>query len=109
MTPKDREFVDDPGRVPDHKFGMFSDTSKQAYERSRPSAKALRDRIMNFKSWLKNGATSDELAEIMGVTMEEVARRMPELEKAGKVYKTGQRRLTRKGCSATVWKLVEDE
>lgn len=104
----DRLFPGDPGYVPDHEYGMFADISKQAHEMSRSTAQAMREKILSFNSFLKRGATSDELAELMGVSIEAIARRMPELEKAGKVYKTGLTRMTRKGCPATVWKINEN-
>lgn len=54
---------------------------------------------------LGEGMTSDEIAEAIGFTLVQVARRTSVLCDNGIIYKTGLTRTTRTGRPAMVWKL----
>ncbi len=56
-----------------------------------------------IKGFGDRGATTDELAEEMGWTPNQVSPRVSELKSKGKIYKSGTRK-TRSGCSAAILK-----
>ena len=49
--------------------------------------------------------TSEQIADRCGLRMEQVCRRMKELERSGKAEPTSERRRNRNGATARVWRV----
>ena len=54
----------------------------------------------------RGDATIEEVAYMLGKTSNEVSGRFTELRKIGLIEATGARRLTKRGKTATVWRVV---
>ena len=61
------------------------------------------DRMVMFQD-TPEGLTADECAAIIGQTVLATRPRVTELNKQGKIIRTGQRRKNVSGASAIVWK-----
>lgn len=85
------------------------DTSKLAALRNEPRRGTQRATILG---WLRvyaghgDGRTADEIAIVAGLPLNTVSTRMSELERGGHVEKTGERRKTRAGGEANVYRAV---
>jgi hypothetical protein len=85
-------------------YVKHSDTSKAAAESMREDAGTLRHKLY---SWLyDNGPATDEEAQL-GIPMSPNTQRprRRELQQAGLVYDTGERRKTKSGRRAVVWSI----
>ena len=82
-----------------------ADTSVLAHARVQKE----RDREFIFSSIqvARHGFTLDEMADAMGVDANRISGRFTELRKAGRIYDTGERRKTRTGSLARVYKEAE--
>ena len=86
----------------------FTNTSKEALASVRPYVPGMRDQIWNFISNMqKNGATCDEVEQMYCMRHQTASARIRELFLAGKIVDSGERRATRSGRSAVVWKSKE--
>lgn len=81
-------------------------TSKRAASSMAVASEAQREAI--YWSLVRAGGqslTADEIALREGMTLEQVCRRLPDLEKDGRVEPTGETRPTRSGRAARCWRL----
>lgn len=85
---------------------MSTSTSRAAHKRIKPHKASARHRILAFLA--KGGRTVDELERFLGLRHQSASARMSELHKAGSVFDTGIRRLTRWGSPAIVWAVAEE-
>lgn len=89
-------------RYPDAPGFKDGDTSRDAAKRAEPSAKILRQRILDE---LRAGpTTADEMASRLGLTVLSVRPRFSELRNKGQIEDTGERRRNDSGCQAKVWR-----
>lgn len=84
-----------------------SDTSQSAAEQIRPSVGSLHKEIIGFLSGRGDGATDDEMQREMPMAPNTQRPRRRELELAGRLVDSGERRPTKSGRKATVWVLKE--
>lgn len=74
-------------------FQAHSDTSREAAEKL--SADTLRQAVLeDIALWERHGRTGDELSEQFGTAPGTISARLIELERAGNVIKTAQKRRT---------------
>lgn len=94
--------LDEHGRA--HRYGH--DTEKRAAR--SVDAQGLRDRVLEILRSHPDGLTDDEGGVLLGEGCDRLTfgRRRNELQKAGYVAKTGERRDTPHGRSAIVWKAI---
>ena len=79
------------------------DTSEAAAESQGSKAESDRERIFNaFKAVYPGGYTSDEIEAMFHMLHQTASARVRDLVLAGRVERTGDRRLTRTGRSAYV-------
>ena len=57
----------------------------------------------------REGATCDEVCEVLGMLVQTVSARLNDLARAGLIARDGSRRKTRTGASAYVWRAVAVE
>jgi len=81
-----------------------SDTSKEAALMVEPSAESMRGKILEWITSRVHGATCDEAEVFTGWRHQTVSARTRELVLGGFIYDTGDRRATRSGASARVYK-----
>lgn len=79
-------------------------TSKAA---ARAAATFVSEHHQRILDALDFGCTCHELAALTGLDHVAIARRLPELEAAGRVRKTGKTRPAANGRQCTVWERVE--
>lgn len=83
-----------------------SDTSRTAAERSRRVAPKHRALVLHLiESRGADGATDEEIENVLGLKHQTVSARRNDLANLGVVRDSGQRRPTESGCPATVWVL----
>lgn len=88
-------------------YQSHSATSAEAAERAEPKAATQRAFVLDrFREWPENGWTDDELAEATGMNPSTLRPRRIELVNAGLVEDSGEKRPTRSGRRATVWRAV---
>lgn len=98
----------DPGEHPGPFHVAGSDTSEAAARSMLAGHADLQSRVLDYVTrCAATGATCDEVETGMGLLHQTAAARLRELELAGRVRKTEQRRKTRSGRSATVYRAVE--
>lgn len=89
---------------PDNGLSRASDPLTSIAAAGTVAGKGLRFAILAELDGLGwRGATSEELAEILGVSRETVAPRLRPMERTGLVCETSERRTTKSGCSSIVW------
>lgn len=85
-----------------------SDTSKQARSRVRRSAVSMRQRVFQtLKQRGSFGATDEEIHKLAGLGLNSVRPRRRELQLAGMVVDSKERRKTDSGSKAVVWVATE--
>jgi hypothetical protein len=85
-----------------------SDTSKAAAESMEAHARPMRERVFEYiKSQGEHGATDDEIEVALGMSHQSCSPRRRELEKDDAIYLTDDRRKTRSGRRAGVYRVVE--
>ena len=90
-------------------YAKGSDTSRQAAESMEEIAPTIRQRVYNFVlNQGEFGTTDDEIEIALGLTHQTASARRRKLVQIGAVYKTEQRRKTRSGRNATVWRAIPD-
>ena len=81
------------------------DTSREAAESIAPSAELLRERC--YSALRENGpATADEVAGWLELSVLSTRPRFTELQRAGRICDTGERRKNASGRNAKVWSPV---
>lgn len=82
-------------------------TSRQAARSMAVSAETQRETV--YWSLLRHGAplTADEIAIRERMTIEQVCRRLADLERLGRAEPTEDTRTTRSGRAARCWRLME--
>ncbi len=83
--------ANDTGFVKSHCRRNDPDTSRRAAERAQGSAKGHCQRILDVFA-PETDWTAAEIAKVTGLTVEQCARRLPDLKAAGRVDLTGQER-----------------
>lgn len=84
-------------------------TSLLANEASKQRRPANHDKILAAMDKLPNNEGFYEtIAARCTLDAPEVGRRLGELEKLGKVIRTGKTGITSRGCRAAIWKLVKE-
>jgi Fic family protein len=84
-----------------------SDTSHQAAQSIKPRRTALQDHVeFSVKYGLfPPGATCDEIERATGLSHQTASARLRELVLNGRIEDSGERRKTRSGRLATVWRV----
>lgn len=81
-------------------------TSKDAAKAASGGAAGLRERVLGaIRASGPAGLTADQAAFSVGLTPFSGRPRVTELAKAGKITKTGERRLNASGLKAAVWRV----
>lgn len=83
----------------------MTDTSLAAHESIQDSAGVIRDRIEVRIGRTKEGLTCDEVEVQLDLRHQTASARIRELRSEGRIYDTGERRPTRSGRPAIVWKV----
>lgn len=94
-------FADDP-RPPRVRS---SDTSTAAAESVQPVTGELRRRVLSFIRSRADGATCDEAEVALGLRHQTASARIRELVTLGAIADSGQRRKTRSGRTASVYRV----
>lgn len=82
-------------------------TSLAANVASKPNREINQDRILKALDKLPNNeGIADSIASYTTIDKIEVSRRMSELEALGRVFNTGRKGITNKGCKAIIWRKV---
>lgn len=82
-----------------------ADTQLEAHERMKPRAATVRARVLKFLVERgMTGATDQEVQQALGLSSQSEGPRRIELMRAGHVVDSGQRRRTRSGRAAIVWR-----
>jgi len=92
-------YPDRPGAV------RGSDTSEHAAESVEHDVSRLRGMVYNFISACEHGATCDETESRLFMRHQTCSARIRELVIRGKLYDTGERRLTRSKRPARVYRV----
>lgn len=82
------------------------DTSIEAYERLPEFIGGHEDKIMNFLRHFRHGGITHMIAKELDMQEIQVNRRMSKLERDGKVYRPGLKKITPSGRKAYVWVLT---
>jgi transcription initiation factor IIE alpha subunit len=80
--------------------------SEDAANIVRGSAAKLRGLVLGRIRECPNGATADEIAEHLNLSVLSVRPRVSELKRTGKIKQTGARRKNESGMTATVWRIA---
>lgn len=83
-------------------------TGREAAERVNGTRKQkIKAQVIAALGKRHDGLTADELTEATGVDLLSVRPRLTELQRAGKIEDTGERRPGNRGRSQKVWRLVQ--
>lgn len=85
-------------------FKVFG-PSEQAAE-AMGSTKELRAAVLAQFAQYPGGATADEIAKDLNLSVLSVCPRVSELHRSGEIKQTGGRRKNESGMTATVWRIV---
>jgi len=81
-------------------------TSKEAAEAVAPDAATMRASALFYLGQnYPGGFTADEVASGLGLSVLSIRPRISELNNAGKIERTGERRKNQSGHSAIVWRV----
>lgn len=95
-----------PARYPADPGHKGIETSLQAAESMRDRAPRLRAECLRTIGQYIDGLTADECAAILDLSVLSIRPRFSELNLAGKIYDTKERRANVSGRSAAVWKVA---
>lgn len=90
-------------------FQVKSETSREAAEEMRGSAKTDRERVLVVIQGASHGRTDEEIQRMLRMNPSTQRPRRIELVKAGQVRDSGRTRKTKSGRKATVWEAVPSE
>lgn len=85
-----------------------TDTQQAAAFTALPKSGSLRRQVYDFIKSRPQGATDDEIETGLNRSHQSVSARRRELVLGGFIHDQGERRKTRRGTAATVWRLRED-
>ena len=91
---------------PDAPGFKVSGTSEQAAEAISGNANKLRAEVLAQFAAYPGGATADEIARDLNLSVLSVRPRVSELNRTGKIRQTGTRRKNESGMTATVWRVA---
>lgn len=98
-----------PDAYPDAPGFKVAGPSEEAAVKIAPRAEILRGQILDqFRTIYPKGATADEVARDMNLSVLTVRPRVSELHRNGYLAKTGERRTNSSGMTATVWRFVPE-
>jgi predicted ArsR family transcriptional regulator len=80
--------------------------SEQAAEAIGGKASRMRAAVLAQLATYPGGATADEVAKDLNLSVLSVRPRVSELNRTGKIKQTGGRRKNESGMTATVWRIV---
>jgi hypothetical protein len=80
--------------------------SEQAAEAMGSTANKMRASVLAKIAECPNGATADEIAEQLNLSILSVRPRVSELNRNGEIEQTGARRRNASGMTATVWRIA---
>jgi len=90
---------------PDAPGFKVSGPSEQAAEAIGGNASKLRAAVLAQFAAYPGGATADEVAKDLNLSILSVRPRVSELNRTGKIEQTGGRRKNDSGMTATVWRI----
>jgi hypothetical protein len=91
---------------PDAPGFKVSGPSEQAAEAIGGTVSKMRAAVLAQISTYPGGATADEVAKDINLSVLSVRPRVSELNRTGKIEQTGARRKNGSGMSATVWRIA---
>lgn len=91
---------------PDAPGFKVSGPSEQAADAIGGHANKLRATVLAQFASYPGGATADEVAKDLNLSVLSVRPRVSELKRTGKIKQTGARRKNESGMTATVWKIA---
>jgi predicted ArsR family transcriptional regulator len=94
---------------PDAPGFKVSGPSEQAAETMGSTANKMRAAVLAQFAQYPGGATADEVARDLKLSILSVRPRVSELKRLGEIKKTGARRKNQSGMTATVWRLSPRE
>jgi predicted ArsR family transcriptional regulator len=89
--------------VPGFKTSGPSEDAAKAIE---GNANKLRSAALAAFARYPNGATADEIAKDLGLSVLSIRPRVSELKRTAQIEQTGQRRKNESGMTATVWRIA---
>jgi predicted ArsR family transcriptional regulator len=81
--------------------------SEQAAEAMGSTTNKMRAAVLAQFAVYRGGATADEIAKDLNLSILSVRPRVSELKRTGKIKQTGTRRKNESGMTATVWRIAE--
>jgi predicted ArsR family transcriptional regulator len=93
---------------PDAPGFKVSGTSEQAAEAMGSTANKRRAAVLAQLAQYPAGATADEVARDLNLSVLSVRPRVSELNRTGKIKQTGARRKNESGMTATVWRIAPE-
>jgi predicted ArsR family transcriptional regulator len=90
---------------PDAPGFKASGPSQQAAEAIGSTANKMRAAVLARFATYPNGATADEVAKDLNLSVLSVRPRVSELKRMGKIQQTGARHKNDSGMTATVWQV----
>jgi DNA-binding transcriptional ArsR family regulator len=90
---------------PDAPGFKVSGPSEQAAEAMGSTANKMRAAVLAQLAQYPGGATADEIAKDLNLSILSVRPRVSELNRAGAIEQTGARRKNESGMTATVWRI----
>ncbi len=95
------------GRSPIVPYARGSDTSKAAADSMRDHVTAIAEKVLaEIRQLGDEGATCDMLEYRLELSHQTCSARVNELRNKGRIVDSGQRRKTRSGRNAAVWRAV---
>lgn len=84
-------------------YQAHSETSRQAAQEIEPKAGTLRKAVLDYLRAKPEGATDEQIQEVLNMPQNTERPRRRELQQSGKVCDSGRKSQTRSGRSAVVW------
>jgi predicted ArsR family transcriptional regulator len=94
---------------PDAPGFKVSGTSEQAAEAVTGTANKMRAAVLAQLAQYPGGATADEIAKDLDLSVLSVRPRVSELNRTGAIEQTGARRKNDSGMTATVWRIAPEQ
>jgi predicted ArsR family transcriptional regulator len=91
---------------PDAPGFRVSGPSEQAAEAIAGTASKMREMVLAQFALHPSGATADEIAKDLNLSVLSVRPRVSELKRTGKIVQTKSRRKNESGMTATVWRIA---
>ncbi len=98
LLPSDYTYPDTPGF-------KVAGPSKQAAKAMTGKAAKMRAAVLAQIAQYSGGATADEIAKDLNLSVLSVRPRVSELRRNGEIEQTGGRRKNQSGMTATVWRI----